>query len=82
MGGAAMRFAGRFIAVFAVVYVLFSLPSMLEANFVIDFVNGVSEFRKAITYAMEGLRYDFITKIVIAAIVSLIASIVWLRKKR
>ncbi|MCG1023588.1 hypothetical protein [Sutcliffiella horikoshii] len=63
-----------------IVYLLLSLPSILGVGYVIDWVPEATAFQKAKGYIGQGLKVNFLLKLLIAVIVALIASL--LRRKR
>lgn len=69
-----------FLLSFSVVYLLFSLPAMLGGGYVIDWVPEATFLQKFKGYVIEGFTNNYLIKIVLSIIVSVIFSL-FLRKR-
>ena len=61
-----------FILGFIVIYILISLPAILGIGYVIDWVPEATVLQKFKGYVIEGLTNNYLIKIVISIIVSVI----------
>ena len=64
-----------FILSFIVVYIMISLPVMLGFGYVIDWDSEATFLQKFIGYVKEGLTNNYLIKIVISLIVSVLISL-------
>ena len=71
-----------FLLTFVFVYVLISVPSILGMDYVIDWVSEASLLQKLKGYGMESLIKNFMIKTVIAIIVGLVVSSLYVRRQR
>ena len=69
-----------FIIIFILVYVLVSLPEILEIGYVIDWVPGATLIQKFKGYVIDGILNNFVIKTIISCIIGIIVS--WVVSKR
>ena len=63
------------ISGFIVIYILISLPAILGIGYVIDWVSEATFLQKIKGYVIEGFTTNYLIKIVISIIVSVIFSL-------
>ena len=62
----------KFAFAFIVIYVMLSLPAMLGIGYVIDWIPEASVFQKIKGYAIEGLANNYLFKLVVSGIISVL----------
>ena len=71
----------RFFLSFVVVYVFLSLPAMFSVGYVIDWVPETTFLQKFKVYVFEGILNNYVLKIIVSAILSLLF-IFFIKKRR
>lgn len=75
-----MKSIKRFLIIFVLLYILLSLPKMLGFGFEIDWVQEATVLQKLKVYVVEGFKRNYVKKLIIASIASLIANVIILNK--